>query len=162
MMVHKNSQNKAFNNLNSDRRTAVKLLFEDTLTDEEIAKKVNRSRRTLAKWKKDPLFVKAQREYSISQLDNALPDSIKELIKLIKHGKSEMVKLQAIQTVFKRAGLFSDVGSPDLDKAKVRKAIAEARISEHQADRLESDYSDDTTVNINFDIPKEDKDASKS
>ena len=48
-----------------------------------------------------------------------------------------------------------------LAKAQLRKIKADATIAEYQAEQLTSDDSD-TSVNINFDIPKEDKDASKS
>lgn len=48
-----------------------------------------------------------------------------------------------------------------LAKAQLRKIKADATIAEYQAKQLTSDDSD-TSVNINFDVPKEDKDASKS
>ena len=48
-----------------------------------------------------------------------------------------------------------------LAKAQLRKIKADATIAEHQAEQLTSD-DNDTTVNINFDVPKEGKDASKS
>ena len=47
-----------------------------------------------------------------------------------------------------------------LAKAQLRKIKADATIAEHQAEQLISD-DNDTTVNINFDVPKEDKNASK-
>lgn len=118
------------------------MLFENTLTVEEIAKKLNRSPATIYKWKNDPLFIQAQHEYSIKKLNNALPDAIKELLKLIKNGKSEMVKLQAIQTVMKQAGLFSDNGTPELDAARIRKANADARVAEARAKAMENSGQD--------------------
>ena len=48
-----------------------------------------------------------------------------------------------------------------LAKAQLRKIKADATIAEYQAEQLTSDDSD-TSVNINFDIPKEDSNASKS
>lgn len=51
-------------------------------------------------------------------------------------------------------------GDP-LAKAQLRKIKADATIAEHQAEQLTSD-DNDTTVNINFDVPKEGKNASKS
>ena len=53
-----------------------------------------------------------------------------------------MVKLQAIQTVFKRAGLFSDNGTPELDKARIRKANADARVAEAKAKAMEENGQD--------------------
>ncbi|UWI44330.1 helix-turn-helix domain-containing protein [Lactobacillus paragasseri] len=109
------------------------MLFEGEKTQKEIAEEIGINNATLSKWKNDSLFKKAQREYSISQLDSALPLAIQKLIELINNGKSEMVKLQAIQTVLKRAGLLSDNSTPELDKARIRKANADARVAEAKA-----------------------------
>ena len=48
-----------------------------------------------------------------------------------------------------------------LSKMQLRKIKADATIAEYQAEQLTSDDSD-ISVNINFDIPKEDNNASKS
>lgn len=141
--MDKNRQNNAFSKLDKVRQKAIIMLFEDELTDKEIAKSVHRSRATLGKWKNDPLFKQAQQEYAISVLDTALPDSVRELMKLINGKKvPAMVKLQAIQTVFKRAGLFSDNGTPELDAARIRKANADARVAEARAKAMEDNGQD--------------------
>ncbi len=143
MTVNKSKGNEAFSKLDKKHQKAVKLLFEGTLTDEQISKEINRSTVTLWKWKNDPLFKQAQQEYAISVLDTALPDSVRELMKLINGKKvPAMVKLQAIQTVFKRAGLFSDNGTPELDKARIRKANADARVAEARAKAMEDSGQD--------------------
>lgn len=142
MKIEKSREKRAFSKLDKKRKDAVIMLFENTLTVEEIAKKLNRSPATIYKWKNDPLFIQAQHEYSIKKLNNALPDAIKELLKLIKNGKSEMVKLQAIQTVMKQAGLFSDNGTPELDAARIRKANADARVAEAKAKAMEDNGQD--------------------
>ena len=119
------------------------MLFENDKTIEEIANELNVSDRAIYKWKNDPLFKQAQQEYAISVLDTALPDSVRELMKLINGKKvPAMVKLQAIQTVFKRAGLFSDNGTPELDKARIRKANADARVAEAKAKAMEDNGAD--------------------
>ena len=140
--MKKSEENGAFSKLDRKRQKAVVMLFENTLTIEEIAKSLNRSPTTLYKWKKEPLFMQAQHEYSIKKLNGALPDAIKELLKLIRNGKSEMVKLQAIQTVMKQAGLFSDNGTPELDAARIRKANADARVAEARAKAMEDNGQD--------------------
>lgn len=140
--MKKSEENGAFLKLDKKRQKAVVMLFENTLTIEEIAKSLNRSPTTIYKWKNDPLFIQAQHEYSIKKLNNALPDAIKELLKLIKNGKSEMAKLQAIQTVMKQAGLFSDNGTPELDAARIRKANADARVAEARAKAMENSGQD--------------------
>ena len=142
MKKDKKTQNKAFISLSKKKRKIVKLLFEDELTDQEIADVVSCSRSTIARLKRDPIFIQAQQEYAISVLDHALPDSIRELLKLIRNGKSEMVKLQAIQTVMKQAGLFSDNGTPELDAARIRKANADARVAEARAKAMEDNGTD--------------------
>lgn len=119
------------------------MLFENDKTIEEIAKMLNITDRAIYKWKNDPLFKQAQQEYAISVLDTALPDSVRELMKLINGKKvPAMVKLQAIQTVFKRAGLFSDNGTPELDAARIRKANADARVAEAKAKAMEDNGAD--------------------
>lgn len=117
-------------------------MFEGDLTIKEIAQELHCGERTLYSWKNDTLFIKAQNEYAIHVLNNALPESIKELMGLIQHGKSEMVKLQAIQTVLKHANLLSDNSTPELDKAKIRKANADARVAEARAKAMEDNGQD--------------------
>lgn len=118
------------------------MMFEGDLTIKEIAQELHCGERTLYSWKNDALFIKAQNEYAIHVLNNALPESIKELIGLIQHGKSEMVKLQAIQTVLKHANLLSDNSTPELDKARIRKANADARVAEARAKAMEDNGAD--------------------
>lgn len=117
-------------------------MFEGNLTIKEIAQELQCGERTLYSWKNDVLFIKAQNEYAIHILNNALPESIKELLNLIQHGKSEMVKLQAIQTVLKHANLLSDNSTPELDAARIRKANADARVAEARAKAMESNGAD--------------------
>lgn len=118
------------------------MLFENDKTIEEIANELNVSDRAIYKWKNDPLFKQAQQEYAISVLDTALPDSVRELMKLIRNSKSDMVKLQAIQTVLKHANLLSDNSTPELDKARIRKANADARVAEARAKAMENSGQD--------------------
>ena len=118
------------------------MLFENDKTIEEIAKILNITDRAVYKWKRNPDFIQAQQEYAIFVLNTALPDSIRELIKLIRNSKSDMVKLQAIQTVLKHANLLSDNSTPELDKAKIRKANADARVAEARAKAMEDNGAD--------------------
>ena len=53
-----------------------------------------------------------------------------------------MVKLQAIQTVLKHANLLSDNSTPELDRAKIRKANADARVAEARAKAMEDNGAD--------------------
>lgn len=121
------------------------MLFLGDLTDEEIAKRASCSRSTITRLKRDPNFIQAQQEYAIYQLDHSLPQSVSQLLNLINNSKSDMVKLQAIQTVLKHANLLSDNSTPELDKARIRKANADARVAEARAnvaERLGSEGDD--------------------
>lgn len=142
MSKHNTADLTTFTKLTKKKQKAVKLMFEGDLTIKEIAQELHCGERTLYSWKNDALFIKAQNEYAIHVLNNALPESIKELVNLIQHGKSEMVKLQAIQTVLKHANLLSDNSTPELDKAKIRKANADARVAEARAKAMENSGQD--------------------
>ena len=142
MSKHNTADLTTFSKLTKKKQKAIKMMFEGDLTIKEIAQELHCGERTLYSWKNDALFIKAQNEYAIHVLNNALPESIKELIGLIQHGKSEMVKLQAIQTVLKHANLLSDNSTPELDKAKIRKANADARVAEARAKAMEDNGAD--------------------
>ncbi|WP_297949671.1 phBC6A51 family helix-turn-helix protein [uncultured Lactobacillus sp.] len=140
--VHKSSDLGTFLKLTKKRQKAIVMLYEDKETIGEIAQKLNITDRAIYKWKKDPAFIQAQNEYAIHVLNSALPDSIRELMKLVQNSKSDMVKLQAIQTVLKHANLLSDNSTPELDKAKIRKANADARVAEARAKAMEDNGAD--------------------
>lgn len=142
MIKRKQANLDSFSKLTKKQQKLVKLLFEGKTTLAEQAKMLQVGERTISTWKTKPVFVKAQHEYAVAQLDNAVPTAVKELMKLITESKSEMVRLQAIQTVFKRAGLFSDNGTPELDRAKIRKANADARVAEAKAKAMEDNGAD--------------------
>lgn len=140
--VQKSSDLGTFLKLTKKRQKAIVMLYEDKETIGEIAKKLNITDRAIYKWKKDPAFIQAQNEYAIHVLNSALPDSIRELMKLVQNSKSDMVKLQAIQTVLKHANLLSDNSTPELDRAKIRKANADARVAEAKAKAMEDNGAD--------------------
>ena len=146
--IHKNSQNAAFYSLDKPRRDAIAMLFEDKLSDEAIAQKVNRTRRTLAKWKNDPKFQAGQVAYKYVVIKHDYEsDAIRKLNELLG-AKSEMVQLQAANSILKLSGMVSDNGTPELDRAKIRKANAEASIVEWKAKELrgDNDSKDKTTL----------------
>lgn len=122
------------------------MLFEGNLKIEEIAKNLHIGNTTLYKWRHDPAFKKALNEYSVYQFDSALPLAVRATVDIIKHGKSEKVKLEAAQTIFKRVGLFSDNGTPELDKARIRKANADADLTEAKAKALTGDNGAENKV----------------
>ena len=136
-MVNKSVQSETFYELDKAKQTAIILLFEDKLSDEQIAKAVNRSRTTLSNWKKDNKFKQAQIEYRHVAIDSYVPDAIKRLHKLSTGAKSEMVSLQATQSILSMAGFGSIDSSPELEQAKIAKAKADVRKSNAEADIME-------------------------
>lgn len=142
-------QSGPFYQLDKRRRKAVILLFEDELTDEQIAKNVQRSRSTLDNWKRDPKFKEAQHDYQrLVVKENYASKALMKLYNLMQEAKSEMVQLQSAISILKMAGMFSENDNPDMIRAKVRKANAEASITEWKAKELrgDNDSKDKTTL----------------
>ena len=97
----------------------------------------------------------AQIEYRRVAIDSYVPDAIKRLHKLATGAKSEMVSLQAAQSILSMAGFGSVDSSPELEQAKiekakadVRKTKAEADIKEAEAKAIKENGSGNLTVNI--------------
>ena len=157
--VDKIGQSGPFFKLDKRRRKAVKLLFEDELSDEEIAKAVQRRRSTLDNWKHDELFRAAQQQYNQLVVKKDFESrALRRLVKLLD-AKSEMVQLQAANSILKLSGMLSDNSTPELDQAKIRKANADARVAEARAKSMEDNGADmelllDKMLNT---VTKEDK-----
>lgn len=140
--VNKTGQNGPFYELDKRRQKAVVLLFEDELTDEEIAKSVQRSRSTLSNWKNEELFKAAQKQYRSLVVKTDYESKALKKLKELLEAKSEMVQLQSATTILKMAGMLSDNDTPELTRAKVRKANADARVAEARAKSLEENGAD--------------------
>ena len=158
--VDKNRQNNAFYSLDKASQNAIVMLFEDELTDKEIAKNVHRSRATLGKWKNDPKFKRGQQAYKkIIVKDSYENKAIKKLNSLLE-AKSEMVQLQSATTILKLSGLLSDNSTPELDAARIRKANADADVSEAKAKQLKEGTSlDGVTIQFVRSDREEEKDS---
>ena len=140
--LDKTGQLGPFYPLDKRRRKAVRLLFEDELTDEQIAKAVQRRRSTLDNWKNDALFKAAQQQYNqLVVKKNYESRALRRLVKLLE-AKSEMVQLQAANSILKLSGMLSDNSTPELDKARIRKANADARVAEARAKAMEDNGQD--------------------
>lgn len=140
--VNKTGQDGPFYKLDKRRQKAVMLLFEDELTDEEIAKSVGRSRSTLSSWKNEELFKAAQKQYRSLVVKNDYESKALKKLKELLEAKSEMVQLQSATTILKMAGMLSDNDTPELTRAKIRKANADARVAEARAKSLEENGAD--------------------
>lgn len=153
-MVYKTLQNGAFGQLDKRRQKAIVMLFEDELSDEQIAKAVNRSRTTLSTWKKEKVFQQAMQEYRHIVVDDFVPDAIKELKKLVLSSKSDMVKFQSVMAILNLSGYGTMEENPELTQAKLRKLSAEADVAQIQAKRM-ADGEQNSSVNVNIVIPEQ-------
>ena len=159
--VDKIGQSGPFFKLDKRRRKAVKLLFEDELSDEEIAKAVQRRRSTLDNWKHDELFRAAQQQYNHLVVKKDFESkALRRLVKLLD-ARSEMVQLQAANSILKLSGMLSDNSTPELDRAKIRKANAEADIAEQKAKLLKNDKTGITKIVFTDDMKSDKEDDSK-
>ena len=70
-----------------------------------------------------------------------------------------MVQLQAANSILKLSGMLSDNSTPELDRAKIRKANADARVAEARAKAMEDNGADveDLVSGLISAIGKEDK-----
>ena len=116
--------------------------FEGTYTDEEIAKTVGRTRSTVTLWKKEQWFKKAFNAYANKLIKNKYRSKAMNTVFELLNAKSEMVRLQAASTIFKLSGMLSDNSTPELDRAKIRKANADARVAEAKAKAMEDNGQD--------------------
>lgn len=146
--LDKIGQSGPFYQLDKRRQKAVRLLFEDNLTDEEIASAVQRRRSTLDNWKNDSTFKAAQQQYNRLVIKKQFESkAIKKLVQLLD-ADSEMVRLQAANSILKLSGMLLDNTTPEFDKARARKANAEADIAEWKRDELagNNDKRESTTL----------------
>lgn len=132
----------AFEKLDKKRKKAVVMRFEGTYTDEEIAKNVGRNRSTITLWKKEQWFKKAFDAYANKLIKNKYRSKAMNTVFELLNAKSEMVRLQAASTIFKLSGMLSDNSTPELDKARIRKANADARVAEAKAKAMEDNGQD--------------------
>lgn len=140
--IVKVGKESAFDRLTKKKKIAVIRLFEGA-TLKSISQEIDCHINTIENWKNNEEFQQARIDYSIYALNHLLPDAVASLSQLINHSKTPaMVKLQAIQTVLKHANLLSDNSTPELDKAKIRKANADARVAEARAKAMEENGQD--------------------
>ncbi len=150
-----------FFELDGRKQTAIKSMVEDDLTEEQIGKLVERTDRTIRNWKNDELFIAAKEQYlKITVKNTYVPKALKRLYYLMIHAKSEMVQMQSAITILKMGGQLSDNSTPELDKARIRKANADARVAEARAnvaERLGSEGDDKLDELMNKLISESDK-----
>lgn len=141
--MKKSEEKGPFFELTKRQRKAVVMLYEGAYTNKEIAETLHCSESLIYKWKREnKLFQQARKQYETMIIeDKYVSEAMQSIYALVKTAKSEMVRLQAAISILKLAGRLTDSSTPELDKAKVRKANAEADIAEYKAQVLKDSGS---------------------
>lgn len=145
--------NDPFSRLTKAQQTLVRLDFEGGHSNKEIAPKIGlKNETTVSHWRKRLWYEPAFNAYASKAIKGKYKSlALRTLIDLL-NAKSEMVKLQAATSVLKLSGMLSDNSTPELDKAKARKASAEADIVEWKRNELTGDNSNRESTTLVDDI----------
>lgn len=135
--------NDPFSRLTKAQQTLVRLDFEGGHSNKEIAPKIGlKNETTVSHWRKRSWYEPAFNTYASKAIKGKYKSlALRTLIDLL-NAKSEMVQLQSATTILKMAGMLSDNDTPELTRAKVRKANADARVAEARAKSLEENGAD--------------------
>ena len=128
--------------LTKAQQTLIRLDFEGSHSNKEIAPKIGlKHESTVSHWRKRSWYEPAFNAYSAKAIKGKYKNlALRTLIDLL-NAKSEMVRFQSATTILKMSGMISDNSTPELDKAKIRKANAEADIAEYKAQILKDSGS---------------------
>jgi transposase-like protein len=135
--------NDPFSRLTKAQQTLVRLDFEGGHSNKEIAPKIGlKNETTVSHWRKRSWYEPAFNAYASKAIKGKYKSlALRTLIDLL-NAKSEMVQLQSATTILKMAGMLSDNDTPELTRAKIRKANADARVAEARAKSLEENGAD--------------------
>lgn len=135
--------NDPFSRLTKAQQTLVRLDFEGGHSNKEIAPKIGlKNETTVSHWRKRSWYEPAFNAYASKAINGKYKSlALRTLINLL-NAKSEMVQLQSATTILKMSGMLSDNDTPELTRAKVRKANADARVAEARAKSLEENGAD--------------------
>ena len=135
--------NDPFSRLTKAQQTLVRLDFEGGHSNKEIAPKIGlKNETTVSHWRKRSWYEPAFNAYASKAIKGKYKSlALRTLIDLL-NAKSEMVQLQSATTILKMSGMLSDNDTPELTRAKVRKANADARVAEARAKTMEDGSND--------------------
>lgn len=141
--------NDPFSKLNKKQQTLIMLDFEGNHSNKEIAPKIGlKNETTVSHWRKRSWYEPAFNAYASRAIKGKYKSlALRTLIDLLD-ARSEMVKLQAATSILKLSGMLSDNSTPELDKAKVRKANADAGLAEARLKQFDSGNTNDLTINF--------------
>lgn len=142
-----------FSSLTKAQQTLIRLDFEGGYSNKEIAPKIGlKNETTVSHWRKRSWYDPAFNAYASKVVKGKYKSlALRTLIGLL-NAKSEMVKLQAATSILKLSGMLSDNGTPELDKAHIRKANAEASIAEWKVSELRGDNDNEDSTTLVDDI----------
>lgn len=133
-------KNSAFGSLTKPQQRAVEMLY-DGKTVKAVSQSLKVHVNTVENWKRKPEFQTAMTEYSVNVLSAMLPEAIHKLQDLVDHGRSEMVRLQAIQTVISNADKVINYNQ-ELSHARLDKIKAETELTRTKTDILRPNDGD--------------------
>lgn len=141
--------NDPFSSLTKAQQTLVRLDFEGGHSNKEIAPKIGlKNETTVSHWRKRSWYEPAFNAYASKAIKGKYKSlALRTLIDLL-NAKSEMVQLQSATTILKMAGMLSDNDTPELTRAKVRKANADAGLAEARLKQFDSGNENDLTINF--------------
>ncbi len=153
------ARNDPFSSLTKVQQMLVILDFEGGHSNKEIAPKLGlKNETTVSHWRKRSWYEPAFNAYASKTVRGKYKSlALRTLIDLLD-ARSEMVKLQAATSILKLSGMLSDNSTPELDKAKVRKANAEADIAEQKAKLLKNDKTGITKIVFTDDMKSDKED----
>lgn len=143
------ARNDPFSKLNKKQQTLIMLDFEGNHSNKEIAPKIGlKNETTVSHWRKRSWYEPAFNAYASRAIKGKYKSlALRTLIDLLD-ARSEMVKLQAATSILKLSGMLSDNSTPELDKAKVRKANADAGLAEARLKQFDSGNTNNLTINF--------------
>ncbi|MCZ3746553.1 helix-turn-helix domain-containing protein [Limosilactobacillus vaginalis] len=132
-----------FDRLTKEQQTLIRIDFEGNQSNATIAPKLGlKSSDTVSRWRAKKWYELGLADYTQRAIKTTLKRKALNAIQELLNAKSEMVRLQAANTLLKMAGMLSDNDTPELMQAKIRKANADARVAEARAKSMEDNGQD--------------------
>ena len=78
------------------------------MTVEEIADHVGVHKRTIYRWKNDPVFVSYMNDLAEADMEATITEAYTTLKKLLREGKSEKTQLEALKLIMQNRGILKD------------------------------------------------------
>lgn len=140
-MTRKRRATRPGENLTAQQRKAAEIFATNDvhgMTVAEVAKAVGVSERTLYRWKQNRDFIAYQNEIAETCMEDFLAEAYNVLKGLTRRGRSEHVKIKALELVLKNRGKLTDVQKVEatVEDNRTNEAIEEdiARLQQELAE----------------------------